>query len=108
MLRRASAPLLRPCALARLVSWRMRGLLVLVLVRYAGIIDRDNTIARPSFLVPPHRDTTLEPRDARKVPRVAAIPETVTGRTLISCCAGATFAVCFVAVNCNRRRGRER
>ena len=43
MLGSASGALLRRCVLARLVSWRMCRLHVLVLVRYAGVMDdRDN------------------------------------------------------------------
>ena len=51
---------------------------------------------------------TREPGDDGKDPRLAAIPENITGRALVSCRAGATFGSGLVAVMRNRRRGQDR
>ena len=50
---------------------------------------------------------THEPGDDRKDPRLAAIPENVTGRALVSCCAGATFGTGLICVKSATGSGRE-
>ena len=51
---------------------------------------------------------TPKPGVDSKDPRFAAIPENVTGKALICCCAGATFGSGLLAMRRNKRPRRER